>query len=306
MGLPQEILDFDPLINSTMVLDSITEDGVRLCTIEADYPRFVHSELLTHRMFGRNSASSRAISWTVMRENIEKRPVVPVRFGEEKKGMATGAYLTGDNDAEARDIWLDARDAALLHAQELADLGVHKSLCNRITEPYMRIRVVITATDWEGFFMQRVHGDAEIHMQIIAEHMQKVITESKPTLLKPGQWHLPYIDEAVWYGSEPYPAIYDENKTSYDARLISTARAAGVSYLKRGTGTLQKDYDLSQKLKLGSGFGHRSPFEHVAQAKSADYRSGPLRGYRQFRKVVFQEGHDGVQTRLHDVSVARG
>jgi len=33
----------------------------RITTFELEYPRFIHAELLTHRQFSRNSASSRAI-----------------------------------------------------------------------------------------------------------------------------------------------------------------------------------------------------------------------------------------------------
>ena len=44
-----------------VLLDSVSPGGVRLVTMEARYPRFIHSEILTHRMFSRNAASSRAL-----------------------------------------------------------------------------------------------------------------------------------------------------------------------------------------------------------------------------------------------------
>ena len=47
-------------ITATIIQDSIC-NGNRITTFELDYPRFIHSELMTHRQFSRNAASSRAI-----------------------------------------------------------------------------------------------------------------------------------------------------------------------------------------------------------------------------------------------------
>jgi hypothetical protein len=47
--------------SARVLLDSRSPSGARLTTLEVRYPRFIHSEMMTHRVFSRNAASSRAI-----------------------------------------------------------------------------------------------------------------------------------------------------------------------------------------------------------------------------------------------------
>lgn len=44
-------------IEVKVIADSISESGKRICTVEMEYPRFIHAENLTHRLFSRNSSS---------------------------------------------------------------------------------------------------------------------------------------------------------------------------------------------------------------------------------------------------------
>ena len=71
-------------ITAKIIKDSINPNGVRITTVELEYPRFIHSEVMTHRMFSRNAASSRAIPFAAMQEQLTARPV---RFGEANAGM---------------------------------------------------------------------------------------------------------------------------------------------------------------------------------------------------------------------------
>ena len=47
-------------IYAKMVAHSIA-NAIPIMTMELQYPRFIHSEFMTHRMFSRNASSSRAI-----------------------------------------------------------------------------------------------------------------------------------------------------------------------------------------------------------------------------------------------------
>ena len=260
--------------------------------MELCYPRFIHSEMLTHRDRARNSASSRAIPWKRFKgeaqsgsdpaEMIKKcmfrmimdDPVTPLEFGTEQKGMVAGIKLEGEKAQEAMNIWLRARDAALLAADALSDLGVHKSLCNRLTEPFMWITVVMTSTDWKNFFALRTASDAEIHMQYIAKMMKYAFVCSEPQYLVPGTWHMPYIDPS--------------EMTKYAAtelRAISAGRCARVSYLTHdGLRDPMADIRLGARLVKDK---HASPLEHVAEATNEPLlRSGPFRGWRQYRKTM--------------------
>lgn len=179
-----------------MICDSISDHtGKRLSTVAITYPRFIHAEILTHRDRARNSASSRAIPWPKMMSAIENYPVIPIRWGSEQKGMQTGNEIPEKDRKLAEDIWLNARDNAINSAKALAELGVHKSLVNRITEPWMWITVVMTATEWKNFFRLRCHQDAEIHFQKIAGMIRDCLDNNSPIRKRAGEWHLPYIDE---------------------------------------------------------------------------------------------------------------
>ena len=48
-------------IEAKVICDSISPEGIRLTTMQLKYPRIIHSEFMTHRVFGRNASSSRAI-----------------------------------------------------------------------------------------------------------------------------------------------------------------------------------------------------------------------------------------------------
>ncbi len=261
-----------------IIADSIC--NTRLTTVEIRYPRFVHSEVLTHRDRARNAGSSRAIPWPVMMDAILGEPVIPIYWGKNQKGMQTGEEIDLPNRIKAEEIWLAARDSAVKAAQALHDLGVHKSLCNRITEPWMWITVVMSATEWSNFFNQRCHPDAEIHFQKIAGMIRDSLVDSVPDVLKEGEWHTPYIQQD------------DDIISDYFMCRVSAARCARVSYVQHGekAKSIEKDLKLTEDLIAGSGnLGHRSPFEHIAQAKKADYRSGPFKGWHQFRKDLWIE-----------------
>ena len=49
------------MIKSEIIADSINVCGNRLTTFILEYPRFIHAEVMTHRVFSKNAASSRAI-----------------------------------------------------------------------------------------------------------------------------------------------------------------------------------------------------------------------------------------------------
>lgn len=258
------------------VADSVNCFGNRITTLEIRYPRFIHSEIMTHRDRARNSASSRAIPWPKMMERIVEDPVIPIKFGSEQRGMQTGDGI--NNEAEAIKIWLEARDDAVKHANRLAELGVHKSLCNRITEPWMWIVVVMTATNWNNLFRLRMHEDAEIHFQKIASMMRDALEKSQPREIGLGEWHLPYVS-----------AEEAKDKT-VEWPKISTARCARVSYLTHdGKRDTNKDIELFDRLCNGSGFGHWSPHEHPATPATPDVMSGPYRGWIQYRKFFPNE-----------------
>lgn len=288
-----------------IIEDSLSPRGKRLTTITATYPRFIHSEIMTHRDRARNAASSRAIPFPVMCQRIEADPVVPLMWPHEQSGMQGGHEIPEHLQEMARSIWREAMADATKHAKRLHNIGatylaeanytgqpdieyhksikIHKSLPNRIIEPWMWITIVMTATEWANFFRLRCHPDAEIHFQKIAGMIRDAMQSSTPRECKYGDWHLPFIQPDE-YGNEIEVLA-----------KASTARCARVSYLTHeGVRDIGKDIATFDRLCQGSGFGHWSPHEHVAQAmESETFRSGPFIGWRQFRKQFANENLAG-------------
>ena len=146
-------------INAEIVADSISPQGHRITSFVLTYPRFIHSELMTHRLFSRNSASSRAIPFEKMVKMVEEDPFIPIAWQKDHKGMQGTEYITDENDFGAVrcciEDWLEARDNAINMAHSLHSLDVTKQLCNRILEPFMWHTVLVTATEFDNFFELR-------------------------------------------------------------------------------------------------------------------------------------------------------
>lgn len=259
-------------ISAKVVLDSISGVGKRITTLELVYPRFIHSELMTHRAFSRNSASSRAIPVERMIQMVQEDPAMPIAWGKNTRGMQAKEDLPYSDMAKAQCAWLDAMQWAVEHAEILASLNVHKQIVNRLLEPFMHMTTLVTATEWENFFTLRDHPDAQPEIQALAKEMRKALDESSPTLR---MWHMPFINDTL---HQPLNLLAG----------ISAARCARVSYLNHdGTNPdIERDLALARRLAAS---GHWSPFEHVACANLRPERSSMeanFQGWKQLRHVM--------------------
>ena len=268
--------------SARVLLDSVSPAGVRLTTMEVRYPRFIHSEVMTHRMLSRNAASSRAIPIRKMIDAVRDEPAMPLWWGRNQTGMQAREEISDEARALAETEWKRALHDALEHAERLAskDINLHKQLVNRILEPFAWITVILTATEWANFFTQRTHEDAQPELKHIADLMLAEYRRSIPRTVAHGEWHTPLI-------------LPDEEATlPLEERLkISVARCGRVSYLSHdGTRDHAKDIELYERLLGGGANGHWSPFEHVATPlAAAGAWSGNFRGWEQYRKRFAQE-----------------
>jgi thymidylate synthase ThyX len=228
----------------------------------------VHAEFMTHRVFSRNAASSRAIPVKKTIERVISDPAMPAEWGMAKRGMQAGDEIKNREAAEA--LWLEARDNAVDIALELLDLDLHKQVVNRILEPFTWITVIVTGTDWDGFFTQRAsHFSplADPTLRVIADEMLGLYRLSVPRTLEAGEWHTPFIDEQ------------DADLSLIDRLKVSAARCARVSYL-----THDGRRDHADDLRLFNDLvtnGHWSPLEHVCTP--FEDASGNLRNFAQLR-----------------------
>lgn len=284
-------------IEVRILADSINPAGVRLTSWLLRYPRFIHSELMTHRCFSRNAASSRAIPLQRMVDEISEGGVaLPERWGTKQAGMQSGAPGDENQELAARVVWKSARTAAVCGALQLDSYGIHKSIANRLLEPFAHMVAIFTATDHANFFKLRAHPDAQPEFQVLAYRMLAAYVAATPEPCAWGQWHIPRFGNL--------PAIV----TALDAEValkVATARCARLSYLTYdGEHSTAKDIELHDRL-LASG--HMSPFEHCAQADPRwDNRdNGPVlsnfdrqeagdSGWLQYRKTLPDECARGL------------
>jgi thymidylate synthase ThyX len=265
--------------SAKILADSISPEGDRLTTIEITFPRFCLAELNTHRVFSRNSASSRAIPVEKRIAAIEADPFIPEQFGKNQKGMQASEILAGEEMIKARIAWQLACADAIKHARILSTLGVHKQLANRLIEPFAWNTAIISATEWDNFWALRCHPDAQPEFRRAAEMMQDVFNASKPTPLFYGDWHLPLV-----------PDLHDllVDYTLEQICKISIGRCARVSYLTHD-GKRDSKADLKLFDRLASS-GHMSPLEHVATPMPSKFY-GNFKGWLQFRKTVPNESN---------------
>lgn len=132
-------------------------------------------------------------------------------------------------------------------------LKVSKGLTNRLLEPFIWHKIIVTATEWENFFNLRTDENAQLEIRTIAKMMKEAYDASEPELLKEGEWHLPFIqpEEKEWAKENPLLAVKSV-----------TARSARVSYLTHDKKVIDLDADATRSDSLGTD-GHMSPFEHA-------------------------------------------
>lgn len=274
MSINKEFLQRDSNITSKVICDSISETGKRITTFELEYNRYIHAELLTHRMLSKNCSSSRAIPIEKMLGYIENNMAVPVYLGRNKSGMQAVEEI--EDKEPALRFWKNSFVGVKSTVNLLTKLGLHKQIANRLTEPYQMMKVVVTATEWDNFFNLRIDKDAQPELVMLADKMFNAMQGSTPKALKEGQWHLPYVEthevedvernasENEQYYFLPDSADYNAGVefSLEDAIKISVASCAAVSYRTENM-TLAKADKIFDMLINAENL-HSSPFEHVA------------------------------------------
>lgn len=276
--------------SAKIIADSISPQGKRLTSVQVETHRFVLAEINTHRAFSRNSASSRAIPYQKMRAKALEQTAYPVSWPAEQKGMQGGTELSKEVQQAAREVWELGVMTAVNKADQLHLLGVHKSVINRLLEPFIPHTVLISATEWQGFFDQRCHPDAQPEIRAAAETIRQAMEESTPVELDYSDWHMPYInaediveaerrfdpDFADWFAIDGPAGVL---------RAISVARSARVSYL-----TQENKRDIMEDVMLYFRLrdhvpAHASPFEHVATPANPRIVSN-FKGWNQLRGIL--------------------
>lgn len=144
-------------IKVEIVADSVNIQGDRLTSVVLTYPRMIHAEMMTHRMFSRNASSSRAVPVQKMIEAVKNNTFCPFEFQKAHKGMQGSEYFTGQDKEDCIKLWLESAELALQQAEKMKEKGITKQIINRILEPYQYYTVLITSSQegWDNFFELR-------------------------------------------------------------------------------------------------------------------------------------------------------
>jgi hypothetical protein len=271
----------DALCSYVEVLaDSVSPDGQRLITYEIQAHRFILAEVNTHALLERNSASSRAVPTSTQVQRVMDTPADPFEWRSEKVGMSGGPELTGEDLSRAMDLFNETRLHVASAVQGYLDVmaetypdpeerkahTLHKSLLNRLLEPFMWHKMVLTmALPAENFFLQRADQAAQPEFRVIAEMMYEASRRSTPRPLVPGQWHLPYVS-----GDEMAEII----EAGADPRKVSVTRCGRTS---TGRQHEVREYALDEKFHDSLvTMRHFSPLGHVCTPDPNNQRSAAL------------------------------
>lgn len=289
---------------------SISPEGIELITWQLRYWRPIHSELMTHRVFSRNAGSSRARPSKAIIDQVRDDPWGPIHWGKNEPGMQANAELDQLDMLEAQHTWKHAARWAAHQADKLVEVGTHKQIVNRLLEPFTYIDVVLTSTDFANWYALRDHKDAQPEIRELASLMKEVQAHSTPKLLKPGEWHLPYIVDAdrvaaiewISWHEGISPSLVSERQIIDLLKKASAARCARVSYklFDGSKANFKDDLELFNRLLVSQPL-HASPAEHQATPDHTYnddlgvphfcnyHEHGNLRGWRQHRKQLPHE-----------------
>lgn len=156
-------------ISAKIIADSTNQLGNRITTFVLTYPRIIHAEIMTHRMFSRNAASSRAVPFEKLCESVMTDPFIPIAWQKDHSGMQGNEYFNEQESKLLEYVWLTGRDSTVESAKKLAfgigytdkssseikNTPVTKQLCNRLLEPFQWYTCIVTATEYENFFALR-------------------------------------------------------------------------------------------------------------------------------------------------------
>ena len=233
-----------------------------LITFHLMYPRFIHSEMMTHKDFSRSAASSRAIPVRKMLSQVWNKPAMPIHWGKNQPGMQAAHAIQGWKKTVLKNLWMMCGRAVCVFVWVAMKMGLHKQVANRMLEPWQLMQVTLTTCKLANFYNLRIHADAQPEIRQLATLMRLAHNASEPQILRAGDWHLPWITEEDF--AEAESRVKSRKEQTELLKKMSAARCARSSYANFD-GKRSIDGDLTTYSKLvDSEPVHASPCEHQA------------------------------------------
>ena len=244
------------------LIEYIGEEEVFDISVSSEYHNFLANGITVHNCFSRNASSSRATPLSVTLKEVNEDPVFFDFVGRNQSGMVAGEELTGEELKQFKRDWNVLGKMVAYEVERMSDAyGIHKQTLNRALEPWLRIRTLVTSTEWDNFFKLRLAEDAQPEIRSLAKAMKAAMEKSTPV---EADVHVPYTKPG-------------------DSVASSVARCARVSYARLDGKETSVDADNALYQQLLDG-GHYSPFEHVAYAREGQWAN--FNGWRSLRNVM--------------------
>lgn len=276
------------MIDAQIILDTRCSSGQRITTFRLKMPRFILAQFNTHRVFSRNTSSSRAVPTPVLIQQVETQPFMPIGVAKNGSGMLPKENLPEEVQAEFLEQWHELGTIVAEYVQNWHNIGIHKQHANRALEPWLCCEVLLTATDFGNFFEQRCH-DAQPEMCELACKMRDALNESEP-VLRP--WHLPLVSQEeinTYLAENGVNNILNANDKMFhriflDLAMVSAGRCCRVSYLRTDA---ESDFKTAkERCQMLIDLKHWSPLEHQAYPLRDNHSksTGNFTGFYQHRK----------------------
>ncbi len=268
--------DFAPA--AKIVADSVSAiTGDRLTTVELTIPRVLLPNLLADINIARSFTDVLDAPVADNMRVLADTPVVPLYWPSATIQNHPAPPMRREKAAAARETWLRARDEAVACAETLTTIGAHHSIANRLLEPYLPQRVLLTSTEWRDFFdqrLQRISTDPLVSADLteVTDQVRRLLEKSQPEKLSLGEWHLPYI-------------------RSFELNFLPVTQAIQVSIARCNSGIDPEEeiFNIEQDLEhyaaiMRTAKPALSPLEHVATpASRREPVHGVTRGWHQYR-----------------------
>ena len=234
------------MISAEILEDSVNDKGKRLTTFKLIYPKFIHTHILTHRVFSRNTSSSRAIPPAKLARLVRENPAMPIYWGKNRSGMKATEEV---DTAEACKWWLESMESALARHEIGMRMDIHKEVLNRVIEPYAHVVVVLSGTEFDDAIDVRTNQEGpQAETARTFWLMGDLLVNNSPKELKDGEWHLPLV------------SLSERTGNHINDAYVSAARCGRVSFLLPD---LTYEEDMAKGAAMES-VKHWSPLEHQA------------------------------------------
>lgn len=311
--------------SAEIIEDSISPGGVRLTSMVVVFPRQVLAEFNTHRVYSRNSASSRAIPVAKQLQMIMDNPFIPDTVGKNKSGMQAGEPLSPEEMETLQNQIMTQRDRAIIGTFEnllggnvVRDLTSKNDFVSVLMDGFQDSNVFdVLLGYYKQFLAEQKTGTAP---NLLNAHKETV-----NRYLEPWMWHEVIVTSTEWsnffalrdhpkadpkiqkvaahmekalqtsaptpvgVGSWHTPFLNEEERLALeqgDETMVMVSAARSARVsFLTHFGTRDLEKDLFLSGMLSSD-GHMSPFEHVATPLENNEFLGNFRGWKQLRKMM--------------------